>query len=1072
MAANNPLHPIPNPAGAPLLGNVLTLDPEAPLQGLMELTRKHGPIFWLNMMGKPMVVVSGADLVKELCDESRFDKAVRGALRKVRVIGGDALFTGYTQEPNWSKAHNILLPTFAQRAMVDYLPMMADVAGQLVQKWERLNSDDEIDVVHDMTGVALDTIGICGFNYRFNSFYRRDFHPFIDALSRTLETSMLQRGLPFEQVALRNRLDQLKDDVNYMNNLVDTIIQERKSGGDEGVKDLLNYMLSGVDKTTGESLSDENIRYQINTFLIAGHETTSGLLSFTLYFLLNHPDVLEKAYAEVDRVLGKDIATTPTFAQINQLEYVRAILLESLRLWPTAPAIGLYPYEDETIGGKYHLKKKSFITLLTLMLHRDKSVWGENAEDFNPDNFSREAEAERPSWAYKPFGNGQRACIGRQFAMQEAVLIMGMILQRFQLIDHINYKLKIKETLSIKPDGFTMKVRMRPDLTRSKLVPVGTVSDDETDSKSVQRQKHGAKLCVLYGSNLGATEAFARDIAQAGDLNGFDTTLAPLDDFAGKLPKEGAVIIASASYNGAPPDNAVKFTEWLRQAKPEEVDGVSYSVFGCGNRDWASTFQEIPRLIDDKLQSLGATRITERGEGDAREDLDGQFHDWFEKLIPSVGEALKLDIDFTAPVDAEPLYQVEVAESVTGNPVARQTGAMPMTILDNRELQNTNGDTPSTRSTRHIEVALPEGVTYQPGDHLCVVPVNNPDLVKRVITRFGFDEESHIRVHVTGGRRSPFPNDSTFSVKRLADVYGELQAVASRNDVRVLSSHTRCPDTKSKLEALAAPAGDNGDAYRSEVFLKRKSVFDLLEEFPACELPFAVFLELIPWITPRYYSISSSAKAMPDRCSITVGVVEGPARSGNGVYHGVCSTYLRDARIGDVVQAVVKEPSADFRVPDDPKTPIIMIGPGTGLAPFRGFIQERRALKTNGAELGPATLFFGCRHPDQDFLYADELREAEKEGLISLHTAFSRQTSERIYVQDLIWKERRDVWALLERGAIVYICGDGAAMEPDVKRTLAKIYAEEKDVELGDAELWLDGLGKDGRYVLDVWAGN
>src|SRR5262249_18560273 len=156
----------------------------------------------------------------------------------------------------------------------------------------------------------------------------------------------------------------------------------------------------GVDKQTGESLSDENIRYQIITFLIAGHETTSGLMSFTLYFLLNHPEVLERAYEEVDRVLGRDIGVAPTFQQVNQLTYVQQILNESLRLWPTAPAIGLYPYENETIGGQYRLKKNTFVTLLTLMLHRDKTVWGPEPDKFNPENFSREAEAARPANAF------------------------------------------------------------------------------------------------------------------------------------------------------------------------------------------------------------------------------------------------------------------------------------------------------------------------------------------------------------------------------------------------------------------------------------------------------------------------------------------------------------------------------------------------------------------------------------------------------------------------------------------------------------------------------------------------
>ena len=1073
MATKTASHSIPTPPGKPVVGNAFTLNPEAPLQGLMALTREQGPIFQLDMFGKSMVIVSGAELVKELCDESRFDKAVRGALRKVRVVGGDALFTGYTQEENWSKAHNILLPTFSQKAITDYLPMMTDVAGQLVQKWERLNADDQIDVVHDMTAVALDVVGICGFDYRFNSFYRNDFHPFIDALSRTLETCMLQRGLPFEHITLRNRLEKLKTDVDYMNNLVDDIIRERKRGGGNTQKDLLNYMLAGVDKVTGESLSDENIRYQINTFLIAGHETTSGLMSFTLYFLLNHPDVLAKAYEEVDRVLGRDIATTPTYAQVNQLEYVRAILLESLRLWPTAPAIGLYPYKDETIGGQFDLKKNTFVTLLTLMLHRDKSVWGENAETFNPDNFSREAEAARPSYAYKPFGNGQRACIGRQFAMLEATLVIGMILQRFQLIDHTQYELKVKETLSIKPDGFKMKVKMRPDLTRSKLVPVGTTAKgDGEEIKTAQRPKHGTKLYVLYGSNLGTSEGIAREIAQNGELNGFDTTFCPLDDYAGKLPADGAIIIATASYNGTAPDNAVKFVNWLDTAAPGTCAGVSYAVFGCGNRDWASTYQDIPRQIDERLAALGAKPMADRGEGDAREDLDGHFHKWFDGLWPAVSDALNLNIDFTKPIDAEPLYSVEIAESVTANPVANQTGAVPMTIVASRELQTGEQNGQSTRSTRHIEVELPEGVTYSPGDHLCVVPVNRREMVCRTLERFGFTDEAHIRVNVTGGRRSPFPNNSTFSVKRLADVYGELQAVASRKDVGVLAIHTRCPNTKKELEALAAPAKDGEDKYRSEVFLKRKSISDLLEEFPACEIPFAVFLEIVPWMSPRYYSISSSPKVNANRCSITVSVVEGPARSGTGIYKGVCSNYLSEARIGDVIHAVVKQPSTEFRLPDDPTKPIIMVGPGTGLAPFRGFIQERRAMKENGAALGPAMLFFGCRREGEDFLYADELKAAEADGITDLHVAFSRQTNERVYVQDLIRQKREAVWQLIQQGAVIYVCGDGAGMEPDVKRAIIKIYAEENDVSFDQAEAWMDALAKDERYVLDVWAGN
>ena len=285
---------------------------------------------------------------------------------------------------------------------------------------------------------------------------------------RSLETIMMTRGLPLENLWLQKRRRDLAADVAFMNKMVDEIVAERRKNAEaaEGKKDMLGAMMTGVDRATGEQLDDVNIRYQINTFLIAGHETTSGLLSCTIYALLKHPEVLKKAYEEVDRVLGPDIDARPTYQQVTQLTYITQILKEALRLWPPAPAYGISPLKDETIGGKYKLRKNTFITVLVMALHRDPSVWGPNPDAFDPENFSREAEAARPVNAWKPFGNGQRACIGRGFAMHEAALAIGMILQRFKLIDVNRYQMVLKETLTIKPDGFKIKVRPRTDKER------------------------------------------------------------------------------------------------------------------------------------------------------------------------------------------------------------------------------------------------------------------------------------------------------------------------------------------------------------------------------------------------------------------------------------------------------------------------------------------------------------------------------------------------------------------------------------------------------------------------------
>jgi cytochrome P450 / NADPH-cytochrome P450 reductase len=1077
MARRQLLERIPQPPAKPLIGNILTIGAEAPIQSLMRLAQEHGPIFFLDMLGTPIVVVSGFKLVDELSDEKRFDKAVRGALRRIRSFAGDGLFTADTQEPNWAKAHNILLPTFSHRAMQAYHPMMLDIADQMMLKWERLNPDEDIDVVHDMTALTLDTIGLCGFDYRFNSFYRRDSHPFVEAMVRSLETVMKIRGLPLEELVTRDRRRQLQADVRYMNGMVDRIVRERRESpaDDQSKQDLLGFMLSGVDKTTGERLDDVNIRFQINTFLIAGHETTSGMLSFAMYFLLNHPDVLAKAYAEVDEVFGTDLSVKPTFAQVNQLTYVSQILKETLRLWPTAPAYSVYPYKDELLAGEYKLKKRTFINILTPTLHRDKSVWGPNPEVFNPDNFSREAEATRPANAFKPFGNGQRACIGRQFAMQEAALVIGLILQRFKLIDHTRYQLKIKETLTLKPDGLRIKVRRRTDYPAVQPSPAAAAVRGAPRLAASARAvpQHDTPLLVLFGSNLGTAEELARQVAEAGEVFGFKTTLSPLDDCVGRLPKRGGVAIVCASYNGQPPDNAAQFCKWLEGDQgADALSGVRYAVFGCGNRDWAATYQTVPRFIDDQLSKFGARRISGRGEGDAREDLDGEFQRWFATLRPLAAQEFNIDVDLVREPPTAPLYQVEIVPKPPVNPIIGSLGAQPLQVLANRELQQRTGPDGADRSTRHIEVKLPAGMTYRAGDHLSIVPSNSAVLVERVTRRFGLRDDDHIRLDAAEGRRASLPAGQPMSIQRLLGDYVELQTVATRKHIQSMAEHTRCPVTKPSLTAFAEESEEASARYKAEVLGKRKSVLDLLEEYPACELPFNVYLEMLPLMVPRYYSISSSPAHDAGRCSITVAVVETPARSGNGIYQGVCSNHLLRQGTGSTVHGVVRETKVGFRLPDDPATPIIMIGPGTGLAPFRGFLQERAALKAKGQSLGQALLFFGCRHPNHDFIYADELKRFADQGIIDLKVAFSRFERQRAYVQDLLRADQEKVLELIGAGAIVYVCGDGSRMEPAVKHELTAMYAEASAISHERARDWMETLIRQNRYVLDVWAGS
>jgi cytochrome P450 / NADPH-cytochrome P450 reductase len=1078
MAKKNLLHPIPHPPRTFVLGNLLSLTTTTPVQDMMKLAREYGPIYWLDMLGKPVIIVSDFALVDELCDEARFDKSVRGALRRLRSFAGDGLFTAYTQEPNWAKAHNILLPSFAQRAMQGYHPMMLDIAEQLVLKWDRLNADDEIDVTHDMTSLTLDTIGLCGFGYRFNSFYRESPHPFVGAMIGALGASMETRGLPLENVIKKDRARKLRADIRYMNEMVDRIVRERRKSDDDvhDKPDLLSHMLSGVDRKSGERLDDLNIRYQVITFLIAGHETTSGLLSFAVYYLLNNPEVLARACAEVDRVLGPDPAILPTYQQVNQLTYIEQVLKEALRLWPTAPVFALSPYKDETIGGQYQMRKNYQIVVLSPMLHRDRKIWGDQADVFNPDHFSREAERGRPANAYKPFGNGQRACIGRQFALQEATLVLGMVLHRFKLIDHTRYRLALKEALTVKPDGFRIKVRRRTDRARATAgrvaTTVMTASRPEgpapaTESARAHRPAHGTPLLLLYGSNLGTAEEVARRLGEAGADRGFAVTVGTLDEYAGRLPTAGAVLITSASYNGTPPDNAGRFCDWLRDGglASGALAGVRYAVFGCGNRDWAATFQAVPRFIDATLEAHGASRIAPRGEGDARDDFDAQLATWEQSTWGNVAAALGLEL---APAEAAEASHLTVEVVAGPDAGAREDahGARSMRVAVNRELHIKTGPFASERSTRHIELELPAGVSYRAGDHLGVAPRNPDALVARVAARFGLDRESHVLLRRAGGRAGFLPVGAPIALARLLGEYVELQDVASRRHLEAMVEHTECPWTRPRLAALAADEA----RYRDEVATRRKSVLDLLEEYPACQLPFNVYLQLLAPLRPRYYSISSSPLQDARRCSITVAVVAGEARSGRGRFEGVCSNHLLRHGEGRVVQAFVKDTRSAFRLPQDPATPIIMVGPGTGLAPFRGFLQERAVLSAQGRAVGPALLFSGCRHPEQDFIYEAELRAFAERGVVTLHPCFSRVPERpRVYVQDEILARQDAVWSLLERGAVAYVCGDAARMAPDVRRAFAAVHRAKTGGSEAQAEAWIDGLIGANRYLIDVW---
>jgi cytochrome P450/NADPH-cytochrome P450 reductase len=357
-------------------------------------------------------------------------------------------------------------------------------------------------------------------------------------------------------------------------------------------------------------------------------------------------------------------------------------------------------------------------------------------------------------------------------------------------------------------------------------------------------------------------------------------------------------------------------------------------------------------------------------------------------------------------------------------------------------------------------------MSYRTGDHLAVVPHNSTSVVERVLTRFGIGRDAFIQIHRNNAGTTQLPLDQPVSVLGLLARFVELQDVATRGQIKSMAEYDECPPEKERLLSLA-----EDPRYTEEVLAKRPSLIDLLETVPACALPFNIFLEWLRPLRPRYYSIASSPLADARTCAITVAVVAAPARSGRGTYEGTCSNYLKLQPEQNAIYAFTRTPQMAFRPPEDPTVPIIMVGPGTGFAPFRGFLQERAALKANGAQLGPSLLFFGCRNAD-DYIYQQELQAWAAEGITQVYTAFSRVEGQpKTYVQDQIRTHADEVWQQIQDGAVIYVCGDASRMEPDVRKTFVAIYQAKTGASAREAEDWMAQMTSENRYLADVWAG-
>lgn len=542
------------------------------------------------------------------------------------------------------------------------------------------------------------------------------------------------------------------------------------------------------------------------------------------------------------------------------------------------------------------------------------------------------------------------------------------------------------------------------------------------------------EVTILFGSQTGNAQGLAENAAKTLTERGFQVTVSAMSDFKPNQLKKlkNLLIVVSTHGEGDPPDNALSFHEFLHGRRAPKLDDFRYSVLALGDTSY-EFFCQTGKEFDQRLGELGGTRLHPRVDCDL--DYDEPAAAWLEGVISSLNEGQEQGAS-SAPA------QTAAPQAAGGETVYSRKNPFRAEVLENLNL-NGRG---SNKETRHLELSLEgSGLTYEPGDALGIFPENDPELVDMLLAELKWDPNATVTVD----------QGENLSLKEALTSYYEI-TVLTKKFIQQAAELI----ANEKLRELAAQ--ENADQLKA--YIAGRDLIDFVQDFGPIAAAPQDFVSILRKIPPRLYSIASSFAANPDEVHLTIGAVRynTHGRDRKGVCSVLCAERLQP---GDTLPVFI-QPNKNFKLPENPEAPIIMVGPGTGVAPFRSFMQER---EETGAP-GKSWMFFGDQHFVTDFLYQTEWQKWLSDGVLTkMDVAFSRDTEEKVYVQHRMLEHSKELFEWLEEGATFYVCGDKNNMAKDVQNALLEIIEKEGGKSREEAEAYLAEMKKQKRYQRDVY---